>query len=91
LDSYNDLIKLIDIIHAFFSTISYNLEGNKWGSKYPMLMNELYQGKLSWENASEAIEELKIIKEELKKFSPEYVVWDIEDISKELPWRNNIK
>lgn len=58
----------IDFLHAFFSTISYNLEENKWGSKYSILMNELYQGKLNWENASKAVEELKLIKEELKLF-----------------------
>ena len=79
-----------DFLHAFFSTISYNLEGNKWGSKYPILMNELYQGKLKWENASKAVEELKLIREKLKKFSAEYVVWDIEDMSKQPPWGKNI-
>ena len=79
-----------DFLYAFFSTISYNLEGNKWGSKYPILMNELYQGKLKWENASKAVEELKLIREKLKKFSAEYVVWDIEDISKQPPWGKNI-
>lgn len=79
-----------DFLHAFFSTISYNLEDNIWGSKYPIMMNELYQGELNWEDASKAIEELKIIQEELKKFSPEHVVWDIEDISKQPPWGNNI-
>ena len=79
-----------DFLYAFFSTISYNLEGNKWGSKYPILMNELYQGKLKWENASKAVEELKLIREKLKKFSAEYVVWDIEDMSKQPPWGKNI-
>ena len=79
-----------DFLHSFFSTISYNLEENKWGSKYPILMNELYQGKLNWKNASKAIEELKKIKEELKKIKPEYVVWDIEDISKQPPWGKDI-
>lgn len=80
----------IDFLHSFFSTISYNLEENKWGSKYPVLMNELYQGRLSWKNANKVIKELQIVKDELKKFTPEYVVWDIEDISKQPPWGNNI-
>ena len=35
-----------DFMHAFFSTICYHLEGKHWGSKYPYLMNELYQGRL---------------------------------------------
>lgn len=79
-----------DFLHSFFSTISYNLEGGNWGSKYPFLMNELYQGKLSWQNAKKVIDELKEIRFELKKLSPEYVIWDIEDISKQPPWEKNI-
>ncbi|CEK35513.1 hypothetical protein UMC2_38311 [[Clostridium] sordellii] len=79
-----------DFLHSFFSTISYNLEDSKWGSKYPILMNELYQGKLSWKNANKAIEELNLIRKELKRFSPDYVVWDIDDISKLPPWGKNI-
>ncbi|XZJ40518.1 Imm70 family immunity protein (plasmid) [Clostridium perfringens] len=83
-------IGIPDFLHSFFSTISYNLEESKWGSKYPILMNELYQGKLSWENANKAIKELNLIRKELKKFSPDYVVWDIDDISKLSPWGKNI-
>lgn len=79
-----------DFLHSFFSTISFNLEEGKWGSKYPILMNDLYHGKLSWKNANKVIEELNLIKEELKRFSPEYVVWDIDDISKLQPWGKNI-
>ena len=35
-----------DFLHSFFSTVAVNLEGGKWGSRFPVLMNELYQGKL---------------------------------------------
>ena len=79
-----------DFMHAFFSNICYNLESNKWGSKYHYLMNELYQGKLSWKNADKAIEELKEVKNELKNFTPSQVIWDVEDISKKPPWGENI-
>ncbi len=79
-----------NFLHAFFSTISYNLESNKWGSKYPYLMNELYQGKLSWKNANKAIEEIKDIENEFKNFKPSQVIWDIEDISKQPPWGDKI-
>lgn len=27
-----------DFLHSFFSTIAYNLENSKWGSKYPFIM-----------------------------------------------------
>lgn len=79
-----------DFLHSFFSTVAVNLEGGKWGSRFPVLMNELYQGKLPVEKADIAFEELNIIREELKKFSPDKVVWDIDDLSKQPPWGKNI-
>jgi hypothetical protein len=36
------------------------------------------------------MQELVQIKDKLKEFSPEQVVWDIEDLSKQLPWGNKI-
>ena len=53
-------------------------------------MNELYQGKIENKNINVALEELDMIKTELKSLSPEDVVWDIEDLSKQPPWGNNI-
>ena len=32
----------VDFLHSFFSTISYHLEPNGWGTKYPKLLNDLY-------------------------------------------------
>ena len=72
-----------NFLHSFFSTVAYNLENGNWGSRFPIIMNELYQGKIERENIGKAIEELSIIKKELKKIGPEKVVWDIEDLSKQ--------
>ena len=33
---------------------------------------------------------LEIIKKELRAYGPENVVWEIEDLSKQPPWGNNI-
>ena len=77
-------------MHSFFSTICYNLEGGKWGSRFPYLMNSLYQGELSYNDLDSAKEELTVIIEEFKEFSPDQVIWDIEDLSKQPPWGNNI-
>ena len=33
---------------------------------------------------------MDVISKELKKYSPEKVVWDIEDLSKQPPWGNDI-
>lgn len=79
-----------DFLHSFFSTVAYNLENENWGSRFPIIMNELYHGKVSNENTDKAIKELGIIQKELKEFTPEKVVWDIEDLSKEPPWGSDI-
>jgi 2,3-bisphosphoglycerate-dependent phosphoglycerate mutase len=77
-------------VHAFFSTISFNLEKNGWGSRFPKMMGDFYNGNLKKTEATQAISELLIIKNELTKFLPSQIVWDIEDISKRPPWGDNI-
>lgn len=77
-------------LHSFFSTVAYRLENNRWGSKFPVIMNELYQGKLSCKNVPVAKAELTQIKKDLTMFSPNKVIWDIEDLSKQPPWGNNV-
>ena len=79
-----------DFLHSFFSTVAFNLENKKWGSRFPIIMNKLYQGKLEVEDVDKAIEELKVIQKELKAYGPEKVIWDIEDLSKQPPWGNEI-
>lgn len=79
-----------DFLYAFFSTVAYHLEGNDWGSRFPMIMNELYQGKLRNEALDEAILELSDIKNELAAFPPDQIIWDIEDLTKQPPWGDNI-
>lgn len=53
-------------------------------------MKELYSGKLKSENLSKAIKETNEIREKLKMFLPSEAVWDIEDLSKQPPWGDNI-
>lgn len=79
-----------DFLHSFFSTISYHLEQNGWGTEYPFLLNELYNGKLENKNIDSAITELEVIKKKLQYYSPSQVIWDIEDLSKRPPWGDNI-
>lgn len=79
-----------DFLHSFFSTVAYNLEYRCWGSRFPVIMNELYQGKIECENTDRALGELKIIRKELQAFTPDKIVWDIEDLSKQPPWGNDI-
>jgi len=79
-----------DFLHSFFSTISYHLEQDGWGTEYPFLLNELYNGKLENKNIDSAINELEAIKKKLQDFSPSQVIWDIDDLSKSPPWGDNI-
>ena len=69
-----------DFFHSFFSTICYNLEHKIWGSKYPLIMNELYQGKVKCHDIKKIQKELFSIQKKLSKLPPEKVVWDIEDL-----------
>ena len=79
-----------DFLHSFFSTIAYNLEDKKWGSKYPVIMNQLYSGELEVSSIESAKKELDNIEAQLKGFSPDAVIWDIEDLSKQPPWGSYI-
>lgn len=79
-----------DFLHSFFSTVAYRLEGGHWGSRYPYIMEQLYQGELPAEYVSHAVSELRSIQNELRKLPPDKVVWDIDDLSKQPPWGENI-
>ena len=79
-----------DFLHSFFSNICYHLEGRRWGSKYPCLMRELYQGKLSRDRIQCAMKEINSIKYEFARIPPSKVVWDIDDLKKIPPWGDDI-
>ena len=79
-----------DFLFSFFSTVAHNLEGRKWGSRFPVIMKKVYIGQAEVELIDRAIEELNTIKKELKDFSPDKVVWDIEDMSAQPPWGDDI-
>ena len=70
-------------VQSFFSTIAYNLENNKWGSNYPIIMNEFYKGKLEPKHIKKALKEIKDIKNKLSKLTLSNLVWNIEEIPKD--------
>ena len=77
-------------LHCFFSTIAVRVENGNWGSKYPTLMKQLYQGEVTQEEIASINNELNDIKAELKKLEIGQVVWDIEDRSKQPPWGDKV-
>jgi len=90
LGSVIDEIGTGDFFHAFFSTISGNLEPAGWGSRFPALMKKLYQGELAQQDAAGALAELDRVTAELAKLPVNKVIWDVEDRAKAPPWGNNI-
>ena len=59
---YMYTIGTADFLHAFFSTVCGRLENGKWGSRFPHLMNELYQGVLPVKHLAAGTEELSQIR-----------------------------
>lgn len=79
-----------DFFHAFFSTVSFHLERDGWGSRFPELFNELYQGDLPPEHCEKVLADLETIRSELSSLEPGQVVWDIDDPEARPPWGDNI-
>ncbi len=77
-------------LHSFFSTVAHHLEKRKWGSIYPYLMNEFYKGKIANNDLNFLIAELTIIEKELKRLSPNEVIWDFENLEENPPWGSDI-
>jgi hypothetical protein len=70
-----------ELLFAFFSTVRARLETEGWGSRFPIVMNELYFGELAPERAPAALAELDQIREELRGLPASALVWDAEDLT----------
>ena len=64
-----------DLVDSFFYTISWRLERKEWGSRFPAIMNELYQGLLPYESLEKAAFELQIINDEMSYLPHTSGVW----------------
>ena len=53
-------------------------------------MKELYSGVLMKNHLIKAKEELEIISSKLKELSVDKAIWDIDDLSKPMPWGDRI-
>ncbi len=90
LGNVSDEVGTPDFFHAFFSTISGNLEPAGWATRFPALLRDLYNGELVKARAGQARQELAQIRTELKDLPPDRVIWDLQDRSKRPPWGDNI-
>lgn len=77
-----------DLLHAFFSTVSVRLEPLGWGTRFPALLHDLYQGELPVDCVETALSELLLARRELSAMRPSGVVWDADDPEAMPPWGN---
>ena len=80
----------LEFTDAFFHTIAYRLEDSRWGNRFPVVMRDLYDGRVGVEHISELEQELKQIRQEFKSLNPDQVVVDMNNLNKQLPWGKNI-
>ena len=90
ISNIHSIVGSSEILHSFFSTISFHLEPGGWGTRFPELMNELYKGRLDASKAEKALADARFIKDALKALPPERVVWDIEHIERKPPWGDKV-
>lgn len=67
-------------VEGLFATITYRLEPGGRGSRYPMVMNRLYSGRLDPAEAPAALRELAEIETGLLALAPHHVVWSFTDL-----------
>ena len=65
-----------DLLHAFFSTIAVRLEPLGWGTRFPALMNDLYEGELAADRVETALSELMLARRELSFLPADRMVFD---------------
>ena len=77
-----------DFVFAFFSSVSYHLEGvGNWGKRFPRLLSDLCDhGLVELEHFDELSRELHTIRRELQRYSIMDAVYDIADLSKPIPF-----
>ena len=75
IDNYMLPLGTGDLVSSFFYSIAIRLERRYWGSRFPAVMKELYEGQLPYERLEKAAAELKTIRKDMQKLPKEYGVW----------------
>ena len=84
-----DEIGTAAFLNAFFATVAGLLDPN-WGTRFPVLLGELYQGRVAPERAAAALHELAQVRRELAGYAPDRVIWDFADRAQRPPWGDAI-
>jgi 2,3-bisphosphoglycerate-dependent phosphoglycerate mutase len=77
-------------LNCFFSTVYFHLVQSQKENNYPKIFPEFFQGHLYCEDSQEVRGNILEIREKLKLYSPDKIIWDIYDLSTPPPWGNNI-
>lgn len=77
-------------LKAFFSTIFVRVEERDWGSRYPVLMRDLYSGRVAPGAAGAALGEIERLRKHLADHPPNDIVWDFEDSASKPPWGEKV-
>src|SRR5215470_4756251 len=77
------------MLEALFATITYRLEPDGRGSRFPMVMKRLYSGRLRPSEIPGAVRELEAIESELTGLPADRAIWSLSDLrrrdDRELP------
>lgn len=74
------------VLHCLLSTVAGRLEGGQWGTRFPLIMIKLYQGRLDAPDADSALQELRQIQAGLARLEADKVICDFNDLSRQPPW-----
>lgn len=77
-------------LKSLFSTIFVRVENREWGGRYPVLMRDLYSGRVSHGAAGAALKELEHLRNNLGDHPPSDIVWDFENPASRPPWGEKI-
>ncbi|MCP2040702.1 hypothetical protein L1281_001291 [Neisseria sp. HSC-16F19] len=84
-----DEVGSASFLNCFFSTVTALLEDGKRGARFPIL-SCFYQGYVHANKVGHLLGEVRVVRDELKKYPPTAVVWDLDDRSVLPPWGGNI-
>lgn len=70
------------VVEAFAATVSYRLEPNGQGTRFPLVLDHLLAGRLDPSRADAALAELETIAAELRSLPASRVVYSLADLSR---------
>ena len=77
-----------DIWFSLYSTVHTRIKNAE--KKFPLGFEVIKNGEYTGSNALEAARQINLIRDELARISPEMVVYDMNDLSLDAPWKGRI-